>query len=54
VSRAKASLFKGLLSDLQTAPSFGLDNDGGDDGDASDASSRLKAPLPNPPPPFFE
>ena len=50
----KRQLFEGPLGDLQTVPSFGLDNDGGDDGDASDASSRLNAPLPNPTPPFFE
>jgi hypothetical protein len=47
--------FKSPLGDLQqTTTSFGLDNDGGDDGDASDASSRIKAFLPNQSSLFFE
>lgn len=51
----KRQLFKGPLGDLQqTTLGLGLDNDGGDDADASDAFSCLKAPLPNLPPPFFE
>ena len=55
MSRAQAStLLKVPSVNLQTAPSFGVDNDGSDDGDASDASSRLKAHLPNLPPPLFE
>lgn len=45
MSRVQRQPFKSPLSDLQrTTETFGLDGSGGDDGDASDATSRLQNP----------
>jgi hypothetical protein len=47
-------LFKGPLCDLDLTTSSGLENDGGDDGNASDASSCLKAFSSEPTSSLFE